>query len=291
MKPYNWQRIRRIHAAVSPEKMNAALDFLKKREQFCVAACAHLLSHNKKKHFWYLPDIQGRVLAVLLHSKRSLFPLFDGNRDIPIPRFMNRFLHSIQFHSIQGQTQDVETLASAVNSLGYNPQDVINYHLMIIDSEEHHSMSAIKKGPPGLVVRKPELTEIDAIFPLQAAYEQEEVLPKGAEFYPPMCRKNLEHIMKGEQLLVACIADRIVGKINTSAASFSRYQIGGVYVHPDYRGLGIAQCMTFALVHLLSAHCRGVSLFVKKRNLAAVKVYNRVGFKIAGDYRINYYEE
>jgi predicted GNAT family acetyltransferase len=292
MKPCCWQKIGHIHAAANPEKVNAALDFLKKREQYCVAACAHLLCrHNKEKHFWYLPDTQGRVIAVLLHSKRSLFPLFDGNRDTPIPRFMNRFLRGIHFHAIQGQTQDVETLASVVNSLGYTPQDIINYHLMIMDSEEYCSMSAIKKGPPGLIVRKPELTEIDAIFPLQAAYEQEEVLPKGSEFYPPLCRKNLEHIMKGEQMLVACLADRIVGKINTSAASFSRYQIGGVYVHPDYRGLGIAQCMTCALARFLSAHCRGFSLFVKKRNLAAVRVYGRVGFKIANDYRINYYKD
>jgi ribosomal protein S18 acetylase RimI-like enzyme len=291
MKPYRWQKIGRAHTGANLEKMNTALDFIKKREKYCVAACAHLLCRqNKKKHLWYLPDTQGRARAVLFHSKRSLFPLFDGNRDTPIPRFMNRFLHSIHFHLIQGQMQDVEILESAVGSLGYTPQEIINYHLMVMESGRH-SIGGIKRGPPGLIVRKPEPAEIDAIFPLQAAYEQEEVLPQGAEFYPPVCRKNLEYIMKKEQMLVACLADRIVGKINTSAASFSRYQIGGVYVHPDYRGLGIAQCMTFALVRLLSTHCRGLSLFVKKHNHTAVRVYDRVGFEIAGDYRISYYKE
>jgi ribosomal protein S18 acetylase RimI-like enzyme len=290
MKPYCWQKIGRAYTEANLEKMDAALDFIKKREKYCVAACAHLLCRqNKKKHLWLLPDAQGRALAVLFHSKRSLFPLFDGNRDTPIPRFMNRFLHSIHFHLIQGQTQDVEILESAVDSLGYTPRDTINYYLMIMDSKQYRSIGGIKRGPPGLIVRKPEITEVDAIFPLQAAYEQEEVLPKGVEFYPPVCRNNLEHIMKREQMLVACLADRIVGKINTSAASFSRYQIGGVYVHPDYRGMGIAQCMTFALVRLLAAHCSGLSLFVKKRNRTAVRVYGRVGFEIAGDYRISYY--
>ncbi|MDR1902857.1 MAG: GNAT family N-acetyltransferase [Treponema sp.] len=290
IKPYRWQKIRRSHTAANTETIDAALDFFKKREKYCVAACAHLLCRqNRQKHIWYLPDAQAQVLAVLLHSKRSLFPLFDGNRSTPIPRFMDRFLRTIHFHSIQGQMQDVEILESAVGNLGYTPQDTINYHLMIMDGEPYRTTGGIKKGPPGLIVRKPDPHEIDAIFPLQAAYEIEEVLPKGAEFYPPSCRKNLEQVMEGEQMLVACLANRIVGKINTSAASFSRYQIGGVYVHPDYRGLGIAQCMTFALVRLLSAQCRGLSLFVKKRNQAALRVYSRVGFEIAGDYRISYY--
>jgi predicted GNAT family acetyltransferase len=81
----------------------------------------------------------------------------------------------------------------------------------------------------------------------------------------------------------------MVGKINTNAAAFTRSQIGGVYVHPDYRGLGIATGLTAAMVQELAAAGKGVSLFVKKRNLAAQRVYRRIGFRVIGDYRICYY--
>jgi predicted GNAT family acetyltransferase len=80
-----------------------------------------------------------------------------------------------------------------------------------------------------------------------------------------------------------------VGKINTNAESFTRYQIGGVYVHTDYRGLGIASVMTAALVRKLLAMGKGASLFVKKQNAAAGTVYRRVGFVKTGEYRIAYY--
>jgi predicted GNAT family acetyltransferase len=47
--------------------------------------------------------------------------------------------------------------------------------------------------------------------------------------------------------------------------------------------------MTTEFVESLTAQGRGVSLFVKKTNTAARRVYLRIGFEIMGDYRINYY--
>jgi predicted GNAT family acetyltransferase len=62
-----------------------------------------------------------------------------------------------------------------------------------------------------------------------------------------------------------------------------------VYVHPDYRGIGIAGRMTSEFTESLAAQGRGISLFVKKSNTAARRVYQRIGFEIQGDYRIDYY--
>jgi predicted GNAT family acetyltransferase len=100
---------------------------------------------------------------------------------------------------------------------------------------------------------------------------------------------TLEHLVSQEHTLGACYGSRIVGKINTNAESFSRYQVGGVYVHPDYRGLGIATRMTAILVRDLITRGKGVSLYVKKRNATARGVYRRIGFDAVGDYRICYY--
>jgi predicted GNAT family acetyltransferase len=130
---------------------------------------------------------------------------------------------------------------------------------------------------------------MDNLFQLQSAYDQEEVLPQQAVFNPAACRLSLEHIMDHEHILVAELGSRLVGKINTSAASFSRYQIGGVYVHPAYRGLGIASRMGALFIRRLLAEKKGVTLFVKKQNPFARKLYRHIGFETLNTYRISYF--
>jgi predicted GNAT family acetyltransferase len=124
---------------------------------------------------------------------------------------------------------------------------------------------------------------------LQAAYEQEEVVPRGSTFSPAASRVNIANIIVNGQTLAAELDGRLVGKINISAVSFTRYQVGGVYVHPDFRGLGIARRMATEFIGPLVAQGRGVTLFVKKSNLAARRLYSGLGFSVRGDYRISYY--
>jgi ribosomal protein S18 acetylase RimI-like enzyme len=137
------------------------------------------------------------------------------------------------------------------------------------------------------------MTDLDAIAALQAGYEREEVLPKGAEFSPASSRLNAANIIASLPVLAAEIDGRLVGKINVSAISFTKYQIGGVYVHPDFRGVGIGRKMTEKFMSSLSASatadCGGFTLFVKKTNTAARRLYDSLGVSVIGDYRISYY--
>jgi RimJ/RimL family protein N-acetyltransferase len=275
------------------DKMNAQTEeeitcFLKAREIHCVTACSKFLSRNGiRDHVWSLREEGGDIFALLLHSGRALLPVFDQSAYIPVPYFMNRFLRKIPIHVIQGCPEDTELLDHILNGFGYEYADRIDYDLMTLDGDPNQT--ALRAGPTGLVLRKPELSDLDALYLLQAAYEKEEVLPRGRTFNPTACRRSLEHIITGEYILTAELEGRIVGKINTNALSFSRYQIGGVYVHPDYRGKGIAISMGAAFAQFLTDRGWGLSLFVKKRNLAARAVYHRIGFTVTGNYRISYY--
>jgi predicted GNAT family acetyltransferase len=65
--------------------------------------------------------------------------------------------------------------------------------------------------------------------------------------------------------------------------------VGGVYVHPDFRGMGIARRMATEFAASLIGQGRGVTLFVKKSNLAARRLYASLGFVRCEDYRISYY--
>jgi ribosomal protein S18 acetylase RimI-like enzyme len=235
---------------------------------------------------WTLHGRDG-VHALIIYSNRTLLPVFCGHTDIPEPRILKRFCGVFPVHAIQGLANEVIFLEDYFVICGLEPVDTIDYDLMYIDSVAQGGNSGA--GPAGLILRRPLRGDLDALAVLQAGYEQEEVLPRGAVFNPAASRLNTEKILANEQVLVAECGGRLVGKINTSALSFTRFQVGGVYVLPDFRGRGIARRMTAEFVHSLIGQGRGVSLFVKKTNRAAQSVYRRLGFKFLADYRISYY--
>jgi ribosomal protein S18 acetylase RimI-like enzyme len=273
---------------MDPQTTGETEAFLKAREIHCVTACAKFLKRSgSRDHVWALREEDGTLSALVLYSGRTLFPVFDRPTHIPVPYFMSRLWRKVPVHAIQGCGNDAHMLEYALTGMGYSCLDRIEYDQMTLDGEPR--AEALKAGPAGLVLRKPGASDLDALYQLQAAYEKEEVLPRGAAFNPAACRRSVERIIADEYVLAAELEGRLVGKINTNALSFSRYQIGGVYVHPNYRRRGIAVSMGAAFARALTAEGWGLSLFVKKRNPAARAVYGRIGFAVTGDYRISYY--
>ena len=279
--PSRWRRIPK-------DQFHKAEIFLRAREQLCVAASSRFLRLGENGgHLWHLGGNAGDISALLLHSNRSLFPVFNDNPDIPGPRFLNRFLGKVHIHALQGLRDDTQLLEHLMEKQGYYAAERIDYDLMSI--EKAPGPEAFRAGPPGLIIRKPMDGDVDNLIALQSAYEQEEVIPKNGVFDPNASRLNLKHILSTERVLLAELDGRIVGKINTSAESFTRHQIGGVYVRPDCRGLGIALKMTAIFVESILACGKGINLFVKKRNAAARAVYLKAGFAALADYRICYF--
>ena len=266
----------------------AAEKLLRERELLCVAACSRFLTRRSfKDTVCTLQSRDGNIHALIIYSNRVLLPVFCGHKEIPEPGFFHNIFGVLPIHSVQGLTDEALFLESCLSKCGLEAVDKIDYDLMYIDKASDNA--SFSTGPAGLILRKPQYSDIDSLAALQAAYEQEEVLPQGAVFNPAVSRLNTERIFANEQLLVAELGGCLVGKINTSAFSFSRFQIGGVYVLPAFRSMGIAQRMTAEFVCMLIAQGRGVSLFVKKSNPAARSVYDRLGFEFLADYRISYF--
>jgi ribosomal protein S18 acetylase RimI-like enzyme len=261
--------------------------FFQAREARCVSACSRYLNRKTGDKVWVLPERRGAPEALLLYSRLCFFPIFDGRRDIPVPPFLASFFAKHPVHAIQGAPEDTEGLETLAERQGLAWADRFDYDLLTLDREP--APDCLHAGPPDLILRRPGPPDLDGLFPLQAAYEQEEVLPQGATFSPAASRQALEQLIRREYVLAAFLGGRLVGKINTNAASFSRCQIGGVYVLPAYRGQGIAARMTAVLARELLACGKGLTLFVKKQNLPAQAAYRRTGFQAAGNYRIVYY--
>ena len=275
-----WQKLKK-------QQLPDAEALLRSQEIRCMNACSRFINRDSLKYkAWSLNDKKGRVSALIILSKQSVLPVLCDQDSIPPPAFLRGFPGKVHLHSIQGCKHDALMLETTLGKTGLFAAETIDYDVMSIDQPPSDYLSA---GPAGLVIRKPQLADMNALAVLHAAYEQEEVLPAASVFNAAVSRLNIERIFAKEHMVIAELNGRIIGKINTNAVTFTRYQVGGVYVLPDYRGLGIARRMAGEFTASLTARGRGISLFVKKSNPAARRVYQRIGYALNGDYRISYY--
>jgi predicted GNAT family acetyltransferase len=271
-----WRKIKKSQIADAEELLRA-------NERWCMNACGKFLKGGSA--VWGLG--RGAPSALVIQARQTLLPVLCDQKIVPPPHFLRGiFGGKVSLYSLQGRKDDALVMEKALEEMGLYPSEKKDYDIMCLD---HVSSSCRSTAPVNLVIRKPVPQDMNALAALHAGYEQEEVLPAASEFRPAASRLNIERIFAEEQMLVAELGGCLVGKINTNALAFTRCQIGGVYVHPDYRGLGIAGRMTFEFVESLTAQGRGISLFVNKANTAARRVYQRIGFEITGDYRIDYF--
>ena len=288
----------KIWKKLNRNALSCAEEFLQEREETCVSAISRF-NAGIISHVWAAckPGIgSSSISALLLYGKGLLFPVFHFSfgqsagyniKNMPLPIFLPMILTNDPLHAAQGLADDMDMLERALKKKGFFFSSKYEYELRSLEySERDFTMHF----PAGLVIRRAETADIGELFPLQAAYEMEEVLPRGAEFNPASCRKTLETLIAEKTILAAELDGILVGKININARSFNRFQIGGVYVIPKYRRRGIARAMTAALIREFAPQKKYFSLFVKKTNIPARKVYNSLGFRITGDYRICYYK-
>lgn len=151
------------------------------------------------------------------------------------------------------------------------------------------------RGPvPGATVRgeaRPvREAEAEALFPLQEAYEKEEVLFEPGEFQALASRLHFQKVVRQQEVLGLWEGGRPVAKAGTNALTGHWGQIGGVYTRPEFRGQGFQKSLMSALLARLEGQGRGACLFVKKANLAAGSLYRSLGFAFETDFTILYGE-
>ena len=260
--------------------------FLREQEYFSVAPIARIRKglHRRDK-IWKLCGNSGRIEAVLLYSGRTLFPVFNGNDPVPVPLFMRFFLMKYPIYAMQGLGRDVQQLEKMLEARGILPSDPKDFFLMKLDT----SPIVSPDGDRDLIIRKPGLADVNSLYELHKQYEIEEVIPKGSSFNPVNCMFTVNSMMTSDQVLVGEINGRLVAKVNVNGESYSRYQIGGVFVDPEFRGKGYATQLVAEFCRRLISEGKGVNLFAKKINAPAVKVYKKLGFQVISDYRITYF--
>ncbi|WP_304222469.1 GNAT family N-acetyltransferase [Gracilinema caldarium] len=269
--------------------LGAIETFLRVHEPFLVAAASRFITYTQTGappgELLICQNADNTIQSFVFRSGAILHPFFHGCSSERAEKIICRMLKQQFFkkiYSVQGLTEDVRIAERALKSSGYSMRDSFDYYLMNLTETVRLPLK-----PDGLeLVVNPTL---EALYQLQAAYEQEEVIPSHGSFSEKHCRQGVERILREELLVYGEYQGLPAAKANTNAASYRYRQIGGVYVRPDLRGLGIGTYVVAALVERIQQTGAAVSLFVKKRNQSAIKVYEKLGFKTIGEYRISYY--
>jgi ribosomal protein S18 acetylase RimI-like enzyme len=283
-------------------------EFLRKRESNCVScvnACMQFKALNTAGEIWLLIDgnISGEqaLRGLVIYRHRTLFPVFDESkgtgsfRNLPLLQVLKA---GNSLYGLQGSRTDALYLEEMLLKAGYKPWKSIDYDLMELEGPP--SPMSLGAGPQALIVREAQTDEIDALLPLQAAYAREEVLPASPQALVPLAavtpvraaalRLDLVQLLEKGTMLLALLDGKIAAKLNSTAEGFHCVQLGGVYVLPGYRRLGIATRLVANMACRLNAQGRKATLFVKKTNPTARSVYEHAGFHCCGGYRISYFK-
>ncbi len=167
------------------------------------------------------------------------------------------------------------------------PTARIEYFLMSVSRQS--ARPALPPQDSRIVVRVANESDAIALFPLQRAYELEEVVVDPRNFSDAQCMKLLKRTLKEELVFVALENGVPIAKAATNARGFAVDQVGGVFTVPQARGRGLGRMVVSALLRRVLREKEGACLFVKKKNRPAISLYERLGFTPVTDYVISYY--
>jgi predicted GNAT family acetyltransferase len=177
------------------------------------------------------------------------------------------------------------------SGMGRPPAASVDYTLMSLGKADfRRRMNPEEPSPPRLLLRPAEPRDLQPLFPLQRAYELEEVVVFPERFSDQSCRLNLRRTLRQQLVFLAELDGRTVAKAGTNARGFQVDQIGGVYTDEALRGEGIATRVMTALLERIFRTKRMASLFVKPDNQAAMALYRKLGFRSLDRYRISYFQ-
>lgn len=284
----------------------ALSSFLAGREERCAGFTGRLLRDEGPAARLHLPTpIRGGVWiaddasriagAVLCHPSGVAFPALPDSPedDGLLGGEMIRLSSSRIWRaaSVTGIAADVDRFEAAAR---LEPIVKVGYILMSLPAlsvasslaKVRYSRSVPSRGD--FTVRRASAADMDALVPLQEAYEREEVLTPIHEFNAVASRAALARSLELQRVYVALEKGRVVAKAGTNARGFGVDQIGGVFTLPEKRGRGAAFALMAALLTEIGAEGRGVALFVKPGNAPAIALYRRLGFASIGDFRADY---
>ncbi len=236
-------------------------------------------------YFWRDTRDGGKIREAVLHAAGGvLIPAFSspgppdrsGLRSVLFKKNLRR-----KVDTIMGLRKDVEIMQD-LN--GVSPGASLVYHTMTLTEPPDYVCDN-----KAVICRRGKTRDAGLLYPLQKAYELEEVVLDPASFNSGACYINLQKNLRREIIYYAVLNNKPVAKAGTNARGFKFAQLGGIYTTREVRNRGVAEhVLSVLLAEVCSTH-KGVCLFVKKDNHAAIALYKKLKFQITDEFKIAYY--
>lgn len=261
-------------------------EFLLPYEHNCVTLCAYV---RKESSFIY-----AIILDEKINTKSDILAVFYINGtilhcipkdDCRIYSIFEDFMKNKKIKSINGEKKSNEKLISSIFP-ERKPFQINSYKLMILEK--------IVSNPPEKLscdteIRRCTEDDLELLFDLQKQYIIKEVAPIGKQVSDLEVKMSLRNILKN-QLVFALFDDgKLVSKSNTNAIGWNFIQIGGVFTHPLYRRNYYAWNLLKILCDRIQKNDKKICLFVKEKNLPAIKLYEKLGFSEINSFEIAYF--
>ncbi|MDC7220555.1 MAG: GNAT family N-acetyltransferase [Spirochaetales bacterium] len=196
--------------------------------------------------------------------------------------YLEKHLQELNIFSFIGRSDRVKLIEELYHSCDCYG---IDYDLMV----KEISAAEARLGS-GYTLRRVGLEDLELLYPLEEAYQREEVLRDPSRLDRRFLKRKFQSQLESQFIWAVFKGGRPVAKGGTNAIGFRYCQLGGVYTIPSERGRGLGRAIINRIGEELAKEKWGTSLFVRKDNRAALKLYQNCGYERKGDFRIVYPE-
>lgn len=283
---------------IDNENISQALSFVQIYEPLCVNLVDGLLRLQKKfnetmplvkkskneKDVFFIFFHDTEIVAVCgLDAQKTFLHCFPNATRASIKAFVNcseKFFKTFSIRSIMGEKKISEVIEKyLVRNHNYTVKQLHSYFLFELSVQNFLKQKKFY-ADENLRCDTCNHLDIENLLPLQFGYEREE-WERNSE-NEIFSRVYILNMLSEQILFKGSINGKIVSKAHTNACGVRCKQIGGVYTLPAYRGKHYAEVVLRFALRTLAEKTSSFVLFVKVKNIAAQKLYRRLGFtKIA----------
>ena len=127
--------------------------------------------------------------------------------------------------------------------------------------------------------------DLGELLPAAAAMFTEEVGFDPVARYGDGYAARLRTLIAGQRsAIVTDVNGRVIFKADAGIVNLDAAQLQGVWLHPDYRGYGLAKPFFAAAAQILQRHYPHLSLYVNDYNARALAMYRGTGWEQIGQF-------
>ena len=288
---------------VTKKNIDAVIHSILPYEQMCINLTECLKRQKQffdegKNSFTFIKAVvfseeKTTIGVLLLSASNVLLHLFIKKIPECIYGYMETsFFDGIIPLSVMGEQETSLILERIIEKVFFQkPKRAEEYKLLVLkESPKANFIEKLKTNVNlNLEFIKAVPSDTKKLYPLEEAYQEEEVLPKRQKASFDLCFKILSKRINSKELYAVKNGNNFIAKAAVNASGFFWNQIGGVYTVKKFRNKGIGTAVVFFLIEDCFKNKKKCALFVKVKNYAARKMYSNIGFKEYCDFRISYF--